>query len=245
LDNTILQTINNFETFSLAELEAANLLERQDFKYTFHVKHLPFILEKIKPYYSVLSINDNLFTDYKTDYYDTNEFQFYMQHHNGETNRYKVRLREYVQSAISFYEVKFKNNKNWTSKHREKIKNLNIDVNNYTKNITDEHLELKLKVYYSRITLLSKDHSEKLTFDIGLEFSNLSHQKCFHDLCIAEVKSKSHHPYIFRQIIKQLGYREQGLSKYCFGISNMYSHLKRNNFKKSFLYIRKITGQQL
>ena len=48
MDNTILQTINNFETFSLAELEAANLLERKDFKYTFHVKHLPFILEKIK-----------------------------------------------------------------------------------------------------------------------------------------------------------------------------------------------------
>jgi VTC domain len=239
--NTQIQaTLSLFETFSLKQLEAANLLERKDFKYTFHVKHLDFVLQQIQPYYSLLSINNNLYTDYLTEYYDTKGFKFYLQHHNGETNRYKVRLRNYVQSAIYYYEVKFKNNKNWTSKYREKIKSLDTDINQFTTNITSEPLEKKLKVAYSRITMLSKDHSEKVTFDIGLKYSSDTEAQQFDYLCIAEVKSKSHHPYIFRQIIKTLGYRVQGLSKYCFGIASLYSHLKSNNFKQSFLYIRKL-----
>jgi VTC domain len=241
VNSNILHTLSGFNTFTLAQLESANLLERKDFKYTFPVSHLSSILEKLQPHYSILSIKENLFTDYITDYYDTPNFKFYLQHHNGETNRYKVRLRQYVQSAISFYEVKFKNNKNWTSKHREKISGLDVDINNYTKEITTENLELKLKVFYSRITLLSKDFSEKLTFDINLQYANQNNTKHFDHLCIAEVKSKSHHPYIFRQIIKTLGFRVQSLSKYCFGIANMYNSIKSNNFKKSFLYIRKIT----
>jgi hypothetical protein len=242
INQEILQTLSTFKTFSLQELDAANLLERKDFKYTFHVKHLSYVLQQIQPYYDILSINNNLYTDYLTDYYDTKNFKFYLQHHNGETNRYKVRLRNYVQSAISFYEVKFKNNKNWTSKHREKIKSMDVDINKYTAAITTEQLEKKLIVAYSRITLLSKDHSEKLTFDVGLQYSNDVQQQQFNYLCIAEVKSKTHHPYIFRQIIKSLGYRVQGLSKYCFGIANLYSHLKSNNFKQSFLYIRKLNA---
>jgi VTC domain len=241
VQSDILHTLLGFETFTLAQLESANLLERKDFKYTFHLKHLPFILQQLQPHYSVLCIKEILYTDYYTDYYDTPDFKFYLQHHNGEMNRYKVRMREYVQSAICFFEVKFKNNKNWTSKHRVKIPNLQTDINKFTADITSENLELKLKVAYSRITLLSKDFSEKLTFDVDLKYTNETDEKSYEYLCIAEVKSKSHHPYIFRQLIKTLGYRVQGLSKYCFGIANLYSQIKSNNFKKSFLYIRKIS----
>jgi VTC domain len=238
----ILSTLNNFDTFSLKELEAANLLERKDFKYIFKASQLGDILNFLAPHYKLLSINHNLYTDYKTDYYDTPNFKFYTQHHNGILNRYKVRMREYVQSSISFFEIKFKNNKNWTSKQRQKINNLQEDVNQYVSNITTENLELKLKVFYSRITLLSRNGDEKLTFDLNLNFSNDHLNKDFSAICIAEVKSKTHHPYLFRQEVKRLGYREMGLSKYCFGITQLYQHLKNNNFKPAIKNINKITA---
>jgi VTC domain len=238
----ILNTLSKFETFSLKQLEAANLLERKDFKYIFKVTQLSEILVFLSKDYKVLAINNNLYTDYKTDYYDTENFKFYTQHHNGLLNRYKVRMREYVQSAISFFEIKFKNNKNWTSKQREKISSLDVDVNNYTSSITQENLELKLKVFYSRITLLSNNGEEKLTFDLNLNFSNDTAKKDFSEIVIAEVKSKTHHPYLFRQEIKRLGYREMGLSKYCFGITQIYTHLKNNNFKPAIKNIKKLTA---
>ncbi len=238
----ILQLLQKFRTFNLKELEAANLLERKDFKYLFPAKELPFILKEILPHYSILSINDCLYTDYLTHYFDTENFLFYTQHHNGLANRYKVRLRQYVQSAIFFYEVKFKNNKNWTSKEREKISSLDIDIANYASGITTEKLEKKLEVTYSRITLLSNDKTEKVTLDLNLGYANDTKSVAYPELCIAEVKSKTHHAFIFRQLLKNLGYRTQGLSKYCFGISNLYNHLKNNNFKKSFLYLRHLAS---
>jgi hypothetical protein len=240
LNQQTLDILSQFDTFSLQELEAANLLERKDFKYIFRAQDLPGILSAMKPYYSVMKIKEFLYTDYVTDYYDTNDFQFYLQHHNGHLNRYKVRLRTYVQSALHYYEVKFKNNKNWTSKHREKIASPTVNINDYTKDISDKQLEQKIRVQYSRITLLSKNGSEKLTLDLNLNFSKEGYNKDYSHVCIAEVKSKTHHPYIFRQEIKRLGYRSMGLSKYCFGITQLYPNLKANNFKKAIINVKKL-----
>jgi hypothetical protein len=235
-----LDILQHFETFSLQELEAANLLERKDFKYIFRAADLPSILDAMKPYYSAMKIKEFLYTDYITDYYDTNDFDFYLQHHNGHLNRYKVRLRTYVQSALHFYEVKFKNNKNWTSKHRERIASSSVDINTFTKDISPKPLEQKLRVQYARITLLSKNGTEKLTLDLDLKFSHNGTEKDFSHVCIAEVKSKTHHPYVFRQEIKRLGYRSMGLSKYCFGITQLHPQLKANNFKKAIINLRKL-----
>ncbi len=242
MENKIFETLEQFNTFSLKELDAAELIERKDFKYIFQLRHLPDILLFLKDNYKVLRINDNLFTDYVTDYYDTTDFKFYNQHHNGHLNRYKVRVRQYVQSALYFFEVKFKNNKNWTNKDRLRVTNMHPNINELLKIKTTEKVEYKLTVDYRRITLLSNNGFEKLTLDFRLSFDNKLDKVDFYALCIAEVKAKTHHPYLFRQYIKQLGYRTQGLSKYCFGISNLYKQLKSNNFKHSKLYIKKLTA---
>jgi hypothetical protein len=234
--------LNSFSTFSLQELEAADLLERKDFKYVLKAEHLAKVLADMRPYYKVMKVGDYSYTDYLTDYFDTTDFKFYMQHHNGQLNRYKVRVRTYVQSALHFYEVKFKNNKNWTSKHREKLHSPVIDINDFTKSITTDKLEKKMRVHYSRITMLSMNGSEKITLDLNLKFEQQDRVCDMSHLCIAEVKSKTHHPYIFRQELKKLGYRSTGLSKYCLGITQLYRHLKANSFKKTILNLQKLSA---
>jgi hypothetical protein len=242
LPSKISSILQGFNTFSLAELEAANLLERKDFKYIIKLPDFAELLQQLPQHYKVLSIKECRYTNYVTKYFDTPDFKFYTQHHNGQLNRYKVRLREYVESKLCFYEVKFKNNKNWTSKHRQRIDNLAIDPNNYLANDIQSPVEAKLDVLYTRITLLSNNGEEKITFDLNLTFNNDTKQKAFHDLVIAEVKSKTHHPYIFRQLAKKLGYRSMGISKYCFGITQIYQQLKNNNFKSTILKIYKLAS---
>ncbi len=228
------------ETFSLAELEEADLLERKDFKYVFNNKHLPEVLHAIAPYYNILNINGNYFTNYITKYYDTIDFKYYLQHHNGLANRFKIRTRRYQESDLNFFEVKFKNNKNWTDKKRYRIQSLEQDISAYIATATKDILEQKLDVQYLRITLLSKDSSEKITLDLNLNYSNEQSSKSFDKICIAEVKSKTHHPYIFRQNMKILGYRNTSLSKYCFGIATLYDNIKMNNFKPTINKIFKL-----
>jgi hypothetical protein len=240
-----LNKLGSFPSFDLTTLDAADLLERKDFKYVFKAVDLVEILNRVEPFYKVLKVNDLLYTDYITHYYDTKDFKFYIQHHNGEANRYKIRLRSYVQSKLFFYEEKFKNNKNWTSKVRRKIADLDSPIDNFTAHLQHNSLEKKIHIHYTRITLLSRDNAEKITLDLNLNFENQSSRSDYSDICIAEVKSKTHHPYIFRQTLKEMGYSTTGLSKYCFGIINLYKEIKSNNFKPLIRHINKLRHEPI
>jgi hypothetical protein len=242
LQKSTINILESYNTFTLQELEGADLLERKDFKYVFNVKHLDSVLQHIAPHYKVLSINNFFYTDYHTNYYDTKNLKFYLQHHNGEANRFKIRTRKYVQSNLCFFEVKFKNNKNWTSKERYRISTLEENIDAYINAITPEKLDKSLEVTYSRITLISKDHSEKITLDCDLSYRNNDKICQLPQICIAEVKSKTIHPHFFRQYIKSLGYRSMGLSKYCFGIAKCYPNIKINNFKQTIAKIFKLSA---
>jgi hypothetical protein len=239
LQNTI-DILQRLKPFSLQELESADLLERRDFKYVFNIKYLDKILTHIAPHYKVLVVKDNYYTDYHTNYYDTKNLKYYLQHHNGEANRFKLRTRRYAQSNICFFEVKFKNNKNWTSKDRYRINSLDDNLDSYFKAITNEELIKSLEVKYSRITLISNDNSEKITLDLNLTYTSAESTSIHNQICIAEIKSKTAHPYIFRLYLKTLGFRNMGLSKYCFGIASNYLHIKKNNFKNTINKIYKL-----
>jgi SPX domain protein involved in polyphosphate accumulation len=66
----------------------------------------------------VLEINGARLHHYQTLYFDTRDFALYSQHHNGQRARYKVRVREYLDSEMAFLEVKRKTNQNRTIKSR-------------------------------------------------------------------------------------------------------------------------------
>ena len=75
--------LNDLQTVSLEELDNVKLLDRQDTKFVFNQIHLPLILDKIKPFYRILEINNDRVFTYDNTYFDTDDFLFYNQHHNG------------------------------------------------------------------------------------------------------------------------------------------------------------------
>ena len=100
--------LNDFDPITLSEMDSVKLMNRTDTKFVFKRTLLAELLPILKEQYRVLDIKGNLISSYKTLYYDTDNFQFFLDHHNGKGNRFKVRVRNYVESDLFFLEIKNK-----------------------------------------------------------------------------------------------------------------------------------------
>lgn len=229
-------------------MDNVKLMDRTDLKFIFAASQLPEILTEVRPFYRSLEVAGSRISRYETLYYDTADFHLYNRHHCGKMNRYKMRSRKYVESDLNFFEVKYKNNRGRTIKNRIKTK----EIENYLgesskellKSITviDPHsLQPVIWVNYSRITLVNKTSSERLTIDIGLHYVWNDKRIDMGSLIIAEVKqdkANSLSPIV--NVLKQKRIHIGSISKYCLGIASMYDHVKKNNFKEKIRNINKL-----
>lgn len=245
--NTLSQTLSRFEPISLEQMDDVRLMDRKDTKFVFRIEQLPFFLEQISKDYRVLEVASTRINRYETLYFDTGDFQLYLNHQNGKLNRYKIRFRKYVESNLSFFEIKFKNNKGRTIKERIKRDGIEYKIEGKAQELINERTPLDpgslmpmLWVNYSRITLVNKSSRERLTMDINLSFKNGAADKYFHNLVIAEVKQERSSPSPFLRIMRQYHIREGFISKYCLGILSLYGQVKKNNFKPRLLNLNRL-----
>ena len=82
-DSFLEQHIQQFDSISLAEIQEAALLDRIDTKYLMGIDQLATILPQVTEDYRALTINNIRLHAYETLYFDTDNFSFYEQHHNG------------------------------------------------------------------------------------------------------------------------------------------------------------------
>ena len=240
--------LKDHQTLSLADLEKVKLLDRQDTKFVFNQVQLPLILDKIKPFYRILEINNDLLFTYENTYFDTDDFLFYNQHHNEKRERYKVRFRKYSSNSNTFFEIKIKNNKNRTVKKRLMVDKMNgclgereIELVSNIIGLQPNKLTTKLNIQFSRITMADNNFNERLTIDTNLSAKNGSCSKIFNKLVISEIKQKKYNPksqYI--QILRDLRIPEMRFSKYCMGMLHINKEIKYNRFKPKLVQINKI-----
>lgn len=240
--------LSEFEPIDLAAMQHVSLLDRIDTKYLLGYSQLMHILTALQPHYRVLCIRGMRVHRYQTLYFDTPDFELYRQHHNGVSSRYKVRARRYVDSNVSFFEVKHKTNQNRTIKSRLPIAELITRIDGETDVFLDtqipfdpDTLEPKLWNDYQRITLVGKQHAERVTLDINQSFSWAERTRPLPGLVIAEVKQDSlsqHSPFI--QQMRRLGLRPGASSKYCTGVAMLYDHVKINNFKPQLRQVQQV-----
>ena len=103
----ILQTLKEYIPISLEEMSGIKLMNRTDTKYVTS--------------YQILKVNGEYNIAYHTIYLDTADRDMYLTHQNGRVVREKIRIRTYVDSDLTFLEVKNKNNKGRTDKKRIRI----------------------------------------------------------------------------------------------------------------------------
>ena len=99
-------------------MESVKLMNRIDTKYTVPMSILPSILEAAKEDYFAQEIDGKRIATYDTMYYDTEDMDMYIRHHDRQLVRQKIRVRQYVDSNLTFLEIKRKNNKGRTKKKR-------------------------------------------------------------------------------------------------------------------------------
>lgn len=234
-------------------MEGVKLMNRTDTKYCIPAELLTQLLEEIKADYKCVEIENKRICTYKTLYYDTEAMLLYHQHHSGKLNRYKIRRRNYVDSGISFLEVKFKNNKGRTVKDRIKDKE-DHSTQLGEKSLNFLHQELPfdplslvpvLWVNYGRITLVSKTSSERVTIDTNLEFVKEEKKISMKEMVIIEVKQEKKKSSAIIESLKKHRVHEGGISKYCLAAALTCEGVKINNFKEKIHTLKKLNKHDI
>ena len=245
--NSLPAIISDFTPISLDEMDDVKLMSRTDTKFAFQANKLPFLLKELMPFYRILAIEGKLIHDYKSLYYDTDDRKFYLDHHNERVNRNKIRFREYVDSGLTFLEVKLKNNKGKTIKKRMKVdaisKELSKEHKAYIEEIIGTPLDVNAKqwINFSRITFVHKTQKERLTIDINLSFENEKESGDLKQIVIAEVKQeRMSRSSDFMRIAKVMHILPIRISKYCMTTLALNPKLKKNRFKEKVLFINKL-----
>jgi hypothetical protein len=236
----------HFAPIGLENMARVKLLNRVDTKYLMHVDELETILRSLKNKYCVLDIAGTRAHRYRTLYFDSPDFALYMQHHNGKRPRYKVRSREYVDTQLTFLEVKRKRCRR-TIKDREQTQNLVATLNGPAGHFIREHfpfdmsiLEPKLWVIFRRITLVSVRRPERLTIDIDLQFHWRKHSIALPGIAVVEVK-QAHFSQV-SDIVQQMracGIRPMSFSKYCAGVELVHG-VKGNRLRSRLREARRL-----
>ncbi len=244
----IASTILKFKSISLEEMNTVSLMKRTDTKYIIHINSLAPILEDLQKEYQVLEIESRRIMSYSSVYFDTPKFKFYFDHHNGKVNRTKIRQRKYVDSDLTFLEIKQKNGKGETNKSRIQIPDFELDFSPTSKEFISEttgqafDLQPSLWNRFKRITLVHLKDNERATIDIDLTYSMNEKEKSYENIVVVEVKQhRFDRKSVLVKTLKKYKYNPYSISKYCIGIVNLYQHLKYNLFKRKLLKINKIS----
>lgn len=246
--STIKSEIEQFEPIFLREMADVNLMNRIDTKFAFRQKDLLRFLPILSQDYRSLKVEGTMLPHYESLYFDDNRFTFFRDHHNGKGDRFKVRIRKYVESNIHFLEIKHKK-KGRTDKRRILTENFNELQNQKEQDFLHRQLikfnQLKPTMWnsFQRITLVSKSSKERLTLDFNIQFHMGEIKSDFDNLVIAELKQNNvdrNSP--FYRLMKKEGIRPYRLSKYCMGSIAIYGqeYLKFNRFKKKLLFLNKL-----
>lgn len=250
----ILNELSELEPISLEQMSSIKLMNRMDNKYVTNRTQLLRLLKKVKGSYYVQELNGKRVSPYRTVYFDTKNDNMYMDHHNGRTNRIKVRVRTYIDSDLTFLEIKHKNNKGRTDKKRIKVQSLEKwngaeECSGFVKkyaNIDINDISAKLMNHFDRITLVNYGKTERLTIDLNLQFDNPQNgdHKDMGDLVIVELKRDGHVYSPVRKFLYELRIMPMGFSKYCIGRAVTDEALKQNRFKTRIRTINKIKLQK-
>jgi len=244
----IAEVLGQFQPISLAEMEDSALLERVDTKFILTEQQLAEMLANISHAYRVLEIKNVRLFQYRTLYFDTLDFALYRQHHSGKRNRHKIRFRCYEDSGLAFLETKFKVSEDRTIKTRIKVPEIVRDFDDpmqqfLHKNfpIGAEKLTPAIENTFLRITLNSKQSTERATLDLRVGFESPGMTSNLPRLVIAEVKQPkfSRRSELMHQL-EELHVRRSSFSKYCIGVAMHYQNVKHNNLKPTLLQVDKL-----
>ena len=230
----ITDALFELDGITLAEVDArASLLARVESKFIVSADVVEAVLRESRGHFDVLEINRCRAFDYDTRYFDDAGYSSYFAHHQDRRRRFKVRMRTYLHTGVTFAEIKLKWRRGLTVKRRVAIDDrdatqLDPSTLSLISQAHEEYygrpiaraLRAVLDVRYRRVTLVSREEACRLTFDTCLAFAAQERVwACPRTTFVVEVKS-ARHASRSRAMVRALGQRPvRRLSKYCVGLA--------------------------
>jgi|ETNmetMinimDraft_8_1059916.scaffolds.fasta_scaffold22766_2 hypothetical protein len=243
---TVDQQLDKFAPIDLKQMDRVKLLKRTDTKYLLSKDRLIGLFPQLIEHYYVLEVEGKKTSAYHTIYLDTVDKKYFKQHHQGRYKRHKVRFRTYIETGISFLEVKLKQ-KGITNKKRISTtiqEGLDQKQSSFLKQWIPENpvdLSGSIQNTFNRITLVHKTKQERVTIDLNLSFSRDDKKVLLTEPVIIELKqSKFNRESIISTLLRANFIRPQRMSKYCIGCILLDKSLKYNRFKSRLLKLNQI-----
>ena len=176
----LMNLLNERPHLGLEDIESVALMDRYDSKFLVPEHWLTHTLTQLK-HHAVLSIANTVSTTYRNLYFDSPDNVCVRQHVRGKTSRFKVRIRHYANTEITFLEVKMRDVYGKTTKHRVVRSTSTWDAPLSDTERQFLHLHLGdvastlapvLESQFERFTLVALEEGERLTFDLGVAFKN-------------------------------------------------------------------------
>ena len=215
------ELLKTFAPISLEQMSSVKLMNRTDTKFVTTQQRLQQLLTMALKDYYIQEIDGQRNLEYDTTYFDTRGFDMYCEHQHGHANRQKIRFRTYCISEEK---------RQFLSEH------LRYDAGS---------LQPALNNHFSRITLVNRAKTERLTIDSSLRFHNLQNDLMLDmgDLVIIELKRDGQVFSPVLEMLHQLHIHPHGFSKYCMGSALTCQHLLPvNRFKTKLIEVRKLVG---
>ncbi|WP_240470946.1 polyphosphate polymerase domain-containing protein [Schaalia suimastitidis] len=255
-------TLDNLETISLNDMVAqAEMLTRVDRKYALPSAELPEIMSHLDLRTRILEIDGALEQRYRSVYFDTADLDSFHDTAHPRRRRFKVRMRSYVDSELSFLEVKTRGPRGRTVKERTVIDCAEVEagyLSRTRRNWVEEHLEPLgcgrlawelapvLNGGYHRTTLLMPNGAGRATVDTGLwwelagplaEAGQRSRYEApvrlvRDDLVVIETKSGST-PSALDHLLWKYGHRPRRISKYATAMAALVPTLSTNRWTQT------------
>ena len=249
IDAHIDELLTKLQPITLEEMKDIRLMNRTDTKFVTSKDKLVRLLELAQGKYYAQFTNGSRIANYMTTYWDTDDYRFYMEHHNQRAPRQKVRVRTYMDSHDTFLEVKTKNNHGRTKKKRVAVPDQQITGENGNEEFLQEKVHLGLadihptvRNQFHRITLVNYGKTERLTIDFDVHFHNMETGKEANvgPLVIIELKRDGNVPSKMTRIMLDQRIHPLKISKYCIGTALTTPDIKKNRFKSKIRKIEKM-----
>ena len=240
----MLTKIDHFAPVALDELNAVAALQtRVDRKYVVGADAVDVMLRSLDRETRVLDIDGRRRFGYESMYFDTPELTSYHLAARRRPSRFKVRTRNYVDAGECMLEVKLRNPRRETVKHRleygterrDRLDDAAVEFLDGFEVLAPVRLSLRptLMTRYVRTTLLSGGSRTTLDVDVTCRRPDLdAPSACFRGRVIVETKSCGAIGPVDR-VLWSLGVRPVVVSKYATGLAALRPELPRNKWHRT------------
>ena len=235
--------LESLPSISLADLQdEAAYLTRKDRKYVLPASDVETMLDGIADEMRVLEIDGQRLFGYRTPYFDDHELTAYFKALGRRPSRFKVRTRLYEDSGLRLLEVKLRDGRGRTVKHRREheaacLERLSEDECAWLGEFPEvadhaERLRHCLTTFYRRTTLMLPGGAGRITIDRDLMFCLPDGQGvALPTLAIVETKGPGKATVVDRRLWR-CGHRPTSISKFTMGLGLLTPDLRANRWHR-------------